>query len=42
MGMQPKLRFKGFTDDWEKRKLNEIAKFNPKSTLPDVFEYVDL
>lgn len=27
---------------WEKRKLNEIAKFNPKSTLPDVFEYVDL
>lgn len=38
----PELRFEGFTDDWEKRKLNEIAKFNPKSTLPDVFEYVDL
>ena len=38
----PELRFKGYTDAWEKRKLNEIAKFNPKSTLPDVFEYVDL
>ena len=25
MGMQPKLRFKGFTDDWEKRKLVDIA-----------------
>lgn len=25
MGMQPKLRFKGFTDDWEKRKLNNVA-----------------
>jgi len=40
--VQPKLRFKGFTDDWEKRRLNEIAEFNPKSTLPDVSEYVDL
>ncbi|WP_277375393.1 restriction endonuclease subunit S [Weissella paramesenteroides] len=26
MGMQPKLRFKGFTDDWEKRKLESIFK----------------
>lgn len=24
--MQPKLRFKGFTDDWEKRKLESIFK----------------
>ncbi|HJG85404.1 MAG TPA: restriction endonuclease subunit S, partial [Weissella thailandensis] len=28
MGMQPKLRFKGFTDDWEKRKLLELATFS--------------
>jgi type I restriction enzyme S subunit len=27
---------------WEQRKLKEIAEFNPKSTLPDIFEYVDL
>ena len=38
----PELRFKGFTDDWEKRKLKDIAQFNPKTVLPDEFEYVDL
>lgn len=38
----PKVRFKGFTDAWELRKLNEVAEFNPKSALPDTFEYVDL
>ena len=27
---------------WEQRKLGEIAEFNPKSDLPDEFEYVDL
>lgn len=38
--MQPKLRFKGFTDDWEKRKLGELTKrvtrknINNESTLP--------
>ena len=27
MKMQkPKVRFKGFTDDWEKRKLGEVFK----------------
>jgi type I restriction enzyme S subunit len=35
----PKLRFPGFTEDWEQRK---FAEFNPKSELPNVFEYVDL
>lgn len=29
-------------NDWEQRKLNEVAEFNPKSELPDEFEYVDL
>lgn len=38
----PELRFKGFTDAWELRKLGECAEFNPKSELPDTFEYVDL
>ena len=23
----PRIRFKGFTDDWEQRKLGNIAKF---------------
>lgn len=27
---------------WEQRKLIEVAEFNPKSELPDEFEYVDL
>lgn len=27
---------------WEQRKLGEVAEFNPKSDLPDCFEYVDL
>lgn len=38
----PQLRFEGFTDDWEERKLKDIAQFNPKTVLPDEFEYVDL
>ena len=38
----PKIRFSGFTEDWEQRKLGEIAIFNPKSKLPSTFEYVDL
>lgn len=39
---KPAIRFAGFTDDWEQRKLGELAIFNPKADLPDVFEYVDL
>ena len=38
----PAIRFKGFTDTWEQRKLGECAEFSPKSELPDIFEYVDL
>ena len=38
----PEIRFAGFTDNWEQRKLGECAIFNPKSELPDIFEYVDL
>ncbi len=38
----PTIRFRGFTEDWEQRKLGEIAEFNPKEILPNEFEYVDL
>ena len=38
----PQLRFKGFTDPWVQRKVSETAEVNPKTTLPDEFEYVDL
>ena len=38
----PKVRFSGFSGDWENRKLGKIANFNPRSTLPNTFEYVDL
>lgn len=39
---KPAIRFKGFTEDWEQRKLGELALFNPKDELPQIFEYVDL
>lgn len=38
----PEIRFLGFTDPWEQRKLGELALFNPKDELPQTFEYVDL
>lgn len=38
----PAIRYAGFTEDWEERKLGDVAEFNPKAALPDTFEYVDL
>jgi len=38
----PQIRFKMCKNQWEKNKLSKIAKFNPKSTLPEKFKYVDL
>ena len=38
----PEIRFKGFTDTWEQRKLSEVVIINPKTDLPDEFKYVDL
>ena len=38
----PELRFPGFTDAWEQRKLSEIVTINPKTELHDEFKYVDL
>lgn len=37
-----KLRFDGFTEPWVQRKVSETAEVNPKTALPDEFEYVDL
>lgn len=31
-----------WTSDWEQRKLIQLAQFNPKASLPNKFEYVDL
>ena len=38
----PEIRFAGFTEAWEQRKLGDLAEFNPKAELPTNFEYVDL
>ena len=38
----PRIRFKGFEEDWEQRKLEELVIFNPKANIPEIFEYVDL
>lgn len=38
----PQIRFKMCKNQWEKNKLSKLAKFNPKSTLPEKFKYVDL
>lgn len=38
----PEMRLPGFEGEWEVRKLGEVAEFNPKSELPELFEYVDL
>ncbi|MGQ7321544.1 restriction endonuclease subunit S [Streptococcus suis] len=38
----PAYRFQGYTDAWELRKLGEVAEINPKSQIPEKFEYVDL
>ena len=40
--LTPQIRFKGFTEAWEQRKLGELATFNPNADLPAQFEYVDL
>lgn len=42
MKLVPKRRFKGFSGEWEERKLSEIAEINPQAMLPESFNYVDL
>ncbi|MFM1583113.1 restriction endonuclease subunit S [Helcococcus ovis] len=38
----PEIRFDGFEEEWEEKRLGEIAEINPKSILPNDFKYVDL
>lgn len=39
----PRLRFRGFTDPWQRKKLGEVAKFNPQNDpLQIEFYYIDL
>ena len=38
----PEIRFAGYTDAWVQRKVGDLAEVNPKSAIPDEFEYVDL
>lgn len=42
MWIKSRIFLGSFHFTWEQRKLGELAEFNPKSELPDVFEYVDL
>ncbi|CVM38508.1 MULTISPECIES: restriction endonuclease subunit S [Bacillus] len=38
----PEVRFNGFSEEWQVCKLFEVAEFNPRSSLPEQFRYVDL
>ena len=39
----PKLRFKGFDDEWVIKRLDEISEINPKTReLPENFVYINL
>ena len=38
----PNFRFKKYTNNLVKAKLSKIATFNPKSSLPENFKYIDL
>lgn len=38
----PEIRFRKIEGVWEEKQLCEIAEFNPKASLPAVFQYVDL
>ena len=42
MGNTPNIRFKGFTDDWEQRKLSEVAEIvgggTPSTNIPEYWD----
>ena len=38
MGNTPNIRFKGFTDDWEQRKLGDVVEdYVEKTTVEDQY-----
>lgn len=38
----PQIRFRGFSEPWATNELSDISTINPKTEVPDRFEYVDL
>lgn len=38
----PAIRFEGFSDEWERKRIEEVCILNPKGILPEEFYYVDL
>ena len=40
--MEPKIRLKGYSGDLVETTIKDLCEINPKSFLPDTFEYVDL
>jgi type I restriction enzyme S subunit len=38
----PEIRFQGFTGEWGKFSLSQVCTFNPRGTLPEIINYVDL
>lgn len=38
----PRVRFKGFGGEWKLVAIKDIAVINPKTNIPNTFEYVDL
>ena len=39
---EPRLRFQGFTGEWETEGFESVGEFNPKAEIPQIFQYVDL
>jgi type I restriction enzyme, S subunit len=40
--VEPKLRFKDFDNKYEVKKIGDLAKINPQTSVPDNFKYIDL
>lgn len=39
---EPRLRFQGFTGEWETEGFESVGEFNPKAEIPQIFQYIDL
>ena len=38
----PSIRYSGFVEEWEEKKLKDVSVINPKTEVPDMFNYIDL
>ena len=38
----PRIRYSGFVEEWEEKKLKDVSVINPKTEVPDMFNYIDL